>query len=234
MSQENWTPIYSICPDTGLRVCQIFKHLLVREDGLVKNINPKAKVVNLNWNNGSHRGSGYRAIGYKRHMLNIHRLVAMSFLDDFSENLQVDHIDGDKSNNSICNLRMCCIRKNAQNQKRHRQGMLVGSSYSKYNGKWRSLIGLNKKIIHLGYFDTELLAHEAYKKALFCIENSLPIEETEFKKKMNARLKGTTFNKRAKKWRSQITINGKAKHLGYFSSEKEAYNAYLNALGATK
>ena len=31
------------------------------------------------------------------------------------------------------------------------------------------------------------------------------------------------------KWRSQIKLNGKVKHLGYFSSAEEAHHAYLSA-----
>jgi hypothetical protein len=234
MSQGNWTPVYSICPDTGLRVCKIFNYLLAREDGLVKNINPKGKYANPNWNDGCNRGSGYRAIAIKKTMYNIHRLIAMSFLENFDASLRVDHIDGNKRNNSIKNLRMACIRQNAQNQKRHREGRLVGASYNATNGKWRSLVGHQSKIIHLGYFDTEILAHESYKKALFCIENGLPIEETEFKKKRSNHLKGATFNKNAKRWRAQITINGKTNHLGYFSSQQEAHEAYLKALEEQK
>ena len=41
---------------------------------------------------------------------------------------------------------------------------------------------------------------------------------------------GATFNKRAQKWRSQIVVNGKQKHLGTFSSKAEAQAAYFAAL----
>ena len=38
------------------------------------------------------------------------------------------------------------------------------------------------------------------------------------------------WNKDAKKWHSQIRINGKSKHLGMFSSEDDAGKAYQDAL----
>ena len=41
---------------------------------------------------------------------------------------------------------------------------------------------------------------------------------------------GVYWNKKDKKWRSQITINRKVKHLGNFINEIDAHNAYQNAL----
>ena len=38
--------------------------------------------------------------------------------------------------------------------------------------------------------------------------------------------KGVYFNKRNKKWRTQIMINGKSIHLGLFNTEIEAAKAY--------
>jgi len=45
----------------------------------------------------------------------------------------------------------------------------------------------------------------------------------------NTKSKGYTWNKRANKWHSRIMINSKAIHLGYFTTEEEARNAYLAA-----
>jgi hypothetical protein len=41
---------------------------------------------------------------------------------------------------------------------------------------------------------------------------------------------GVTFNKVVNKWHSRITIKNKTKHLGYFDSELEAFEAYQKAL----
>jgi len=42
----------------------------------------------------------------------VHRLVAESFLDNYSEKLQVNHIDGNKLNNAVTNLEMVTCSEN--------------------------------------------------------------------------------------------------------------------------
>ena len=42
----------------------------------------------------------------------VHRLVASAFLGEHKE-LVVNHIDGNKRNNAICNLEFCTIRQNS-------------------------------------------------------------------------------------------------------------------------
>lgn len=57
----------------------------------------------------------------KRKTLKIHRLVCQAFLEDYSEELEVDHIDTNKENNNLTNLRMCTRKENSNNElsKRH-------------------------------------------------------------------------------------------------------------------
>lgn len=50
----------------------------------------------------------------KRKLLSIHRLVAMTYLDNYSENLQVNHKDGNKQNNNVSNLEMVTCKENIQ------------------------------------------------------------------------------------------------------------------------
>lgn len=79
---------------------------------------------------------------------------------------KIDHINGIRNDNRIANLREVTPRENNQNTKKHRDGKLVGACFNKENKKWRSVIQINKKNIHLGYFETELDAHREYNKAL--------------------------------------------------------------------
>lgn len=52
--------------------------------------------------------------------------------------------------------------------------------------------------------------------------------------KYSSKYKGVYFDKSRNKWMAAITINGKKKHLGRFSSEYEAHLAYQNKLKVIK
>lgn len=49
----------------------------------------------------------------------VHRLVAITFLPNPENHATVDHIDCDKSNNSVSNLQWCSLKDNVKNYRRH-------------------------------------------------------------------------------------------------------------------
>jgi len=55
---------------------------------------------------------GYMRVQLKRRTYKVHRLIAETFLDDFYDKPQVNHLDGDKSNNNLENLEMTTISEN--------------------------------------------------------------------------------------------------------------------------
>lgn len=75
----------------------------------------------------------------------------------------IDHINGIKSDNRICNLRPATRSQNGANRVAIR-GM-KGAFFHKSSGKWSAQISKENKKMHLGLFDTEGEAHEAYKEA---------------------------------------------------------------------
>ena len=78
---------------------------------------------------------------------------------------QVDHINGCKTDNKIENLRDVSQSENLLNQKKSRNGKLLGVSWHKVTKKWSARLQINKKLNFLGYFDTEIMAHQAYLEA---------------------------------------------------------------------
>lgn len=52
--------------------------------------------------------------------------------------------------------------------------------------------------------------------------------------KYSSKYKGVNWYKKYNKWRASININGKSKHLGYFTNEYDAHVAYQKALDEIK
>ena len=64
-------------------------------------------------------GAGYLKVVIKGKNLNIHRLVALLFIDNPDKLPCVDHKYGNKLNNSVENLRWCSYSQNSQNSIRY-------------------------------------------------------------------------------------------------------------------
>ena len=65
---------------------------------------------------GSFDSSGYGQVFFKDRMYKVHRVVYCLHLEkDLDSNLIVDHLDGNKSNNNIKNLRLTTPSENARN-----------------------------------------------------------------------------------------------------------------------
>ena len=91
----------------------------------------------------------------------LHRLIAIYFIPNPDNKELIDHIDGNKLNNSIENLRWCNRQENNLNRKntgKYKKGV----SYN--NGKFQSSLNINGKKIYLGLYKTEDKAHEVFKQ----------------------------------------------------------------------
>lgn len=83
-----------------------------------------------------------------------HRLAWIIVNGSIDENLEIDHIDGNGTNNSIRNLRLVNRTLNAQNhkmQKSNKSGV-VGVYFDSNCGKWRAQITSNKVKYDLGCY----------------------------------------------------------------------------------
>jgi hypothetical protein len=115
-------------------------------------------------------------LGYRRVQLCINgicktkkvwRLVAQAFLDDFSEDLHVDHIDGNTSNDFYANLRMASRSQNAKNRKLNCNNTTghKGVSFHKRRQKFVARIQVDGKRLNIGEFDSLCEASAAYQAA---------------------------------------------------------------------
>ncbi len=181
--------------------------------------------------------------GYKQYSLNINgvnrtflgsQLVAMTFLghEPNGSTLVVDHINGDKSDDKVENLRIVSHRANTSTCFRSDRDSLsseyAGVNWDKKLSKWGARIAHNKVQIYLGLYNTEVEASTAYQSALSKIKDG-SFNHNDYKRKWTSKYKGVYFCKGNNKWQAYITINGKSKHIGLFKTELEAHHAYLKA-----
>jgi hypothetical protein len=114
---------------------------------------------------GSQRPRGSRQIGISRKIYLEHRLAWLHHYGEWPVN-EVDHIDGDPSNNRISNLRDVSHRLNQQNQRRANRDSRIGMlGVSTANSKFIAAIHVGGKRLHLGRFITPEAAHQAYVAA---------------------------------------------------------------------
>ena len=78
----------------------------------------------------------------------------------------IDHIDGNRRNNALANLRDVSRSTNLQNlrcAKSHNKSTgLLGAHFHRQSGRYTSRIQTNGRDKHLGTFDTPEAAHAAY------------------------------------------------------------------------
>ena len=109
---------------------------------------------------GYKREDGYLQIKIDGNLYLMHRVASHIYgILDLHDELQIDHIDLNRSNNCISNLRPATSQQNSFNTK------AKGYSWNKRSKKWKAVICLNGKKIHLGYFEKEEDAKNAYLKA---------------------------------------------------------------------
>lgn len=79
----------------------------------------------------------------------------------------IDHINGDGLDNSPDNLREATPTQNMQNRKigKDNTSGRKGVMWSKTRNKWRARININKRKVHLGFFDSLDEAGTAYDTA---------------------------------------------------------------------
>ena len=109
---------------------------------------------------GSLMGIGYRSIGIDKVSYYSHRLAWRYVTGEDPGELQIDHKDGDRLNNSFNNLRVVTNQSNQHNRQRDR-----GYCWDKQRQKWRAKIMVNGKYKYLGRFSAESEARAAYLAA---------------------------------------------------------------------
>jgi len=115
---------------------------------------------------GAIDSNGYILTKMLGHSLSAHRIAWAIHYNTWPTD-QIDHINGDRADNRIVNLREVTHQENHKNRKlpcTNTSGVM-GVYRNKRGAKWRALIMGGGKIIHLGYFDSFEDAAAARAKA---------------------------------------------------------------------
>lgn len=126
------------------------------KDGfLYWNISP-SKNVKINSKAGTEMLDGYICIRYKGKGYKAHRLIWIYHFGELKYPT-IDHLNGNRSDNRIENLRNVSQKVNQQNRQ-----FAKGYCWNKRVGKYQAQVERNGKKIWLGYYPSAILARDSY------------------------------------------------------------------------
>lgn len=113
---------------------------------------------------GNKSYDGYIRINVNKKLYSAHRLVWLYVYGSFPQ-YQIDHINGVRFDNRLCNLRESTHTQNQGNQRRpHSKNTsgFLGVYFDKQKNKYVATISINGKNKKLGYFQNPEDAHAKY------------------------------------------------------------------------
>lgn len=111
---------------------------------------------------GTKTQSGYIQICVQKRLYKAHRIAWLLHYGKWPDSI-LDHINGNRTDNRIDNLRVVSPSMNSQNQRRPQRRNVTGVlGVSPTNGRWRAEIFVSGKKKYLGTFDSPERAHMAY------------------------------------------------------------------------
>jgi hypothetical protein len=114
---------------------------------------------------GNADGDGYLKLCVDGTTHKAHRLAWFYVYGKWPSHV-IDHIDGNRANNAISNLRDVPRMVNSQNRKRAQSNSATGVlGVIADRGRFVATVGVAGRCVHLGRFDTVEAAHAAYLKA---------------------------------------------------------------------
>lgn len=95
--------------------------------------------VQVNEVAGTINWAGYRVVNVNGKQYRAHRMIWTMLVGEIPEGYDIDHIDGNRANNHISNLRLATRVENGRNARKRCDNTsgTKGVSFDKLSGKWR-------------------------------------------------------------------------------------------------
>lgn len=175
--------------------------------------------------------SGYVKITIKRSSYKAHRLAWLYVYGEWPKDV-IDHINGDKADNRIVNLRDVSVRANCQNMRKHREGKIPGVRLDSRTNRYIVRVNKGKD----GYKDVGTFAtiEEAKTAYIHACDNYDSIVTRKEQRLADGVPYGINFCNTSKKWRVSIAIPPKKQTTyGRYNTLEEA-KARLQEVLATQ
>ena len=136
------------------RIIKGYENYSVSNFGNVKN-NKTDRILSQKINKHGYKGLHLYKDG-KPKDFSVHRLVSLMFLENPDNKPFIDHIDCNKENNNVNNLRYCTNQENQRNTNLNSKNTstVKGVYFDKHANKWKAQIMIDGLKIHLGYYNT--------------------------------------------------------------------------------
>lgn len=170
MEKLEWHPVFYNGLETNVEVTKCGRVRRIKVHWLKYNTSAKLGEIDFNKLSSS---KGYNQIGIQikglqKRIVQVHQLVAAAFLNYQwnGSKLVIDHIDSNKQNNNLNNLKVVTLRENSSKERTKKSGTPVGVWFEKKVNKYQSQIYINGKKITIGRYNTIEEASNAYKNKL--------------------------------------------------------------------
>ena len=144
------------------------KHLFdwCPESGVLRWKSPTSNRVKAGDVAGNLDSKGYYRVGLHGAQYRLHRVIWLLAYGEWPKG-EIDHIDGNRINNSISNLRCVSHKRNSRNCKLSKNNTSghIGITWHKKAGKWMASVSIDGRQQHLGLFDDKRDAISARAKA---------------------------------------------------------------------
>lgn len=171
MENLEWVPVLYNGLETNVEVTRCGRVRRLKKEWISYKTSAKTGEVdfnNLKLHPQCYRQIGIQIKGLKTKSIQVHQLVASTFLGYKFQGHKfvIDHIDSNKLNNHIDNLRIITQRENTSKEKAIKSGLPTGVYLNKISNRYVSTITINGKITYLGIFSTPEEASNAYQQRL--------------------------------------------------------------------